>query len=117
MADTAGFLRGRMDRSYQETWAVALVVGLNALVLGHKASLAPVLGTGTATWAVVIIGGLATLFVWSRHGIYSTTRAWSRSAQPTTPTSQSRRRRASSGQDESWRCGRAWSSTRSSRWA
>jgi hypothetical protein len=59
-----------MDRSYQEqTWAVALVVGLNAVVLGHKANVALVPGA-PATWAVAIIGGSATLFIWSRHGIY-----------------------------------------------
>jgi hypothetical protein len=71
MPDTTGLLRGRMDRSYQEqTWAVALVVGLNALVLGHRASIVTVLGTAVATWFIATIGGLATMFVWLRHGIY-----------------------------------------------
>jgi hypothetical protein len=72
MENISGLIGGRMDRSYQEqVWTVGIVVGLNAAILVPRADVALVLfGATTAAWAVAITGALATIFVWSRHGIY-----------------------------------------------
>lgn len=71
MVDIVAVARDRQGRAYQEqTWAVALVVGFAALVLGHRDAMVHAVGVRGAAALAGIVGALATLFVWSRHAIY-----------------------------------------------
>jgi hypothetical protein len=66
-----GFFQDRMATAYEEqTWAVALVSGMNAFI----ASNAELIRKGFKRWVLVsgitTISLLATAFVWSRHCIF-----------------------------------------------
>jgi acetylglutamate kinase len=73
-----GFFQDRMATAYEEqTWAVALVSGMNAFI----ASNAELIRKGFKRWVLVsgitTISLLATAFVWSRHCIFVRLSAYS----------------------------------------
>lgn len=66
-----GFLQDRMSRSHQEqVWAVALVGGLNSLVINQGKLLAAAIGQGRLALGLALTCLLGLLFLWSRHFIY-----------------------------------------------
>jgi hypothetical protein len=61
----------RMSAAHQEqTWAVALVGGMNAFVASHAARLLKGFGPRVLQMAVGVISLFALGFVWSRHFIF-----------------------------------------------
>jgi hypothetical protein len=66
-----GFFQERMATAYQEqTWAVALVGGMNAFVASHASRLLKAFKHWFLQVAVGVVSLFALGFVWSRHFIF-----------------------------------------------
>ena len=69
--DFLGFFQERISTAYEEqTWAVALVGGMNAFIASHAERLLKGLNYWIVQTAVAIISLFALGFVWSRHFIF-----------------------------------------------